>query len=214
MANTQQWQDSYWPLLMQAYMQKPAGMKTAGSRPIIDLAVLLHLRPKTLCERMEALERHESPSLQRVWDTYHNNTRRLNRDAKTLRAMMGFGTAGLFYDGVESADSFERFYSPIEPGTDVTPAVLTVVLGLYLSLTVNTMVADTPEVADMAKATRLTTGQVLDILAIYQTFDPILKRTPLAHSPIVDEARRVWDTYYNAPAALEEKVAQLDEYFK
>ena len=53
------------------------------------------------------------------------------------------------------------------------------------------------------------------MLKIYQTFDPILKREPLPHSPLNDEAKLVWQRYSNeAPEVLTTTVERLKEYFK
>ena len=57
--------------------------------------------------------------------------------------------------------------------------------------------------------------EVVDVLKIYQTFDPILKREPLPHSPLNDEAKLVWQRYSNeAPEVLTTTVERLKEYFK
>ena len=213
MANNPLWSDDYWLLLMQLYQKKPAGVKSEYSHPVVELGIELHIQPKTLQEKMRTLERHESPSLQRLWDTYAENPRKLTRDVKRLRQMAGFGDSGLFYDGVESTLPFERDYRPIDAQSPVTPVMLTIILSLYFELTPNTMVSETPEVLDMASMLGIKPEQIVYILDIYQTFDPILKRQPLPPSPLNDEAHHIWQRFYNEQDMLQTTAGKLKEYF-
>lgn len=213
MANHPLWSDDYWLLLMQLYQKKPTGVKSEYSHPIIELGIELHIPPKTLHEKMRVLERHESPSLQRLWATYAENPRRLARDVKRLHQMAGFGDSGLFYDGVETTLPFERDYRPVDTASAVTPAMLTIILSLYFELTPNTMVSETPEVLDTARQLGVKPEQIVGILDIYQTFDPILKRQPLPSSPINDEARHIWQRFNNEPEQLQTATDRFKEYF-
>ena len=131
MANHPLWTDDYWLLLMQLYQKKPAGTKSEYSHDMVELAIELHIPPHTLYEQTRALERRATPYLQRLWDTYAGNPRRLARDTKRLRQMAGFGQAGMFYEGVASAAPFERQYRPVDPASPLTPAILTVIMELY-----------------------------------------------------------------------------------
>lgn len=209
------WTDDYWPLVMQLYQKKPVGVKSEHSRAVIELALELHIPPKTLQEQMQALDSHATPSLQRLWDTYANNPRQLARDVKRLRQMAGFGVGQLFYDGVDTALPFEHDYRPVSTDTQITPVMLTEILGLYFQLTTNTMVSETPEVQDMARLLGLKAEEVVDVLKIYQTFDPILRRKALPASPLVDEAQHVWNRYSNEnPEVLQATIDRLAEYFR
>lgn len=201
-------------LLMQLYQKKPVGVKSEYSHPVVELGIELHIPPKTLHEQMRVLEQHDTPSLQRLWDNYADNTRRLARDVKRLRQMTGFGDSGLFYEGVDMAQSFERNYRPIDQQTDITPVMLVIILNLYFILTPNTMVSETPEVLEMASVLGIKPEQIVNVLDVYQTFDPILKRQPLDSSPLVDEAHSTWNEYYNQPELLQESAEKLIEYFK
>ena len=201
-------------LLMQLYQKKPVGVKSEYSHPVVELGIELHIPPKTLHEQMRVLEQHDTPSLQRLWDNYADNTRRLARDVKRLRQMTGFGDSGLFYEGVDMAQSFERNYRPIDHQTDITPVMLVIILNLYFTLTPNTMVSETPEVLEMASVLGIKPEQIVNVLDVYQTFDPILKRQPLDSSPLVDEAHSTWNEYYNQPELLQESAEKLIEYFK
>lgn len=201
-------------LLMQLYQKKPVGVKSEYSHPVVELGIELHIPPKTLHEQMRVLEQHDTPSLQRLWDNYADNTRRLARDVKRLRQMTGFGDSGLFYEGVDMAQSFERNYRPIDQQTGITPVMLVIILNLYFTLTPNTMVSETPEVLEMASVLGIKPEQIVNVLDVYQTFDPILKRQPLDSSPLVDEAHSTWNEYYNQPELLQESAEKLIEYFK
>ena len=214
MANHPLWSDDYWLLLMQLYQKKPVGVKSEYSHPVVELGIELHIPPKTLHEQMRVLEQHDTPSLQRLWDNYADNTRRLTRDVKRLRQMTGFGDSSLFYEGVDMAQSFERNYRPIDQQTDITPVMLVIILNLYFTLTPNTMVSETPEVLEMASVLGIKPEQIVNMLDVYQTFDPILKRQPLDSSPLVDEAHSTWNEYYNQPELLQESAEKLIEYFK
>ena len=48
MANNNLWTDSYWLLLMQACKKKPDDVKSPWSKTMVDLAIELHIHPKTL----------------------------------------------------------------------------------------------------------------------------------------------------------------------
>lgn len=214
MATHPLWSDDYWLLVMQLYNKKPVGVKSEYSHPVVELGIELHIPPKTITEQMRTLERHATPSLKRLWDTYADNPRRLTRDVKRLRQMAGFGDSSLFYDGVETTLPFERDYRPIDSTTDITPVMLVIILSLYFELTPNTMVSETPEVLDMANMLGIKPEEIVNILDIFQTFDPILKRKPLPSSPLNDEAQRTWQRFYNEqPEQLENTVEKLKEYF-
>ena len=66
------WTDDYWLLIMQLYQKSPAGVKSEYSRSVVELALELHIPPKTLQEQMEALKERTTPSLQRLWQKYSN----------------------------------------------------------------------------------------------------------------------------------------------
>ena len=66
----------------------------------------------------------------------------------------------------------------------------------------------------MASVLGIKPEQIVNVLDVYQTFDPILKRQPLDSSPLVDEAHSTWKEYYNQPELLQESAEKLIEYFK
>ena len=96
MAKYPSWQDEYWLMLMQLYLKRPQGVKPIYSRALVDLALELHFPPDYLYRKMFKLRQIDTPNLQRLWDTYADNPRRLSREVKLLKRMNGFGAAGEF----------------------------------------------------------------------------------------------------------------------
>ena len=43
MAKNSKWQDDYWLLLMQLYLQKPVGLKPMYSRRMVELSLEIHV---------------------------------------------------------------------------------------------------------------------------------------------------------------------------
>lgn len=108
MAKYPSWQDEYWLMLMQLYLKRPQGMKPLYSRGLVDLALELHFPPEYLYRKMFKLRQIDTPNLQRLWDTYADNPRRLTREVKLLKRMNGFGNASEFYAGVAVNESWEK----------------------------------------------------------------------------------------------------------
>lgn len=209
------WSDDYWPLIMQLYMSKPTGIKPLYSRPVVDLGIRLHIPPKFIFAQMHLLREHATPFLQRLWDTYAGNTSRLNRDVRRLRQMSGFGAESAFYDGVSIDDDFADDFRPIADDTKVTRVMLIIILDLYFRLTPITMVCETPEVGECASLLGIKPQKVVEVLCIYQTFDPILHRAAAPDSPLSKACRTVWQRFRNEePDRLANSVVRLMEYFK
>ena len=96
MAKKTKWQDDYWLLLMQIYLQKPVGIKPMYSRKMIDLSLELHVSPSVLFNKMCQIANLETPRIEHIWEVYGSNPRKLARAASLLREMKGFNNAGLF----------------------------------------------------------------------------------------------------------------------
>ena len=73
------WQDEYWLLLIQLYLKKPVGLKPLYSKPLVDLSLELHIPPQFLHEQMFRLRSLDTPRLERLWQTYSKNPRKLSR---------------------------------------------------------------------------------------------------------------------------------------
>ena len=215
MAKNSKWQDEYWLLLLQLYLQKPVGIKPMYSRGMVNLSLELHIAPNVLFNKMCQVANLESPRVERFWELYGNNPKKLKRAVNLLREMWGFNNALEFYEGVETNESFERDFKPIADDTTMTPAMLTLILDLYFRLTPITMVAETPEVQELSKLMKVKTQEVVEVLETFQRCDPYLNRKDVIMGDLALACQQVWRRYGNAnPEELASYAKQLKEYFK
>ena len=161
MAKNIKWQDDYWLLLLQIYLQKPVGIKPMYSRRMVDLSLELHVHPSVLFNKMCQIANLETPRIERFWETYGENPRKLARAVSLFREMKGFNNADEFYEGVEVSESFEKDFKPVADGEKFTPVMLILILDLYFRLTPITMVAETPEVQELARLLKVKSHEVL-----------------------------------------------------
>ena len=196
-------------------MKKPEGVKPLYSRGMVNLSLELHIPPQFLYEQMFKLRSLDTPRMEKLWERYGNNPKRLAKGIKMLRQMKGLGSAGDFYEGVETHESFELDFKPIEENPDLTPVKLIMILDLYFRLTPNTMVKSTPEIQQLARLLKIDTSLIVEIMEVYQICDPYLNRVELLTSPLVLPCNRIWKRYGNDnPEKLAAYAAQLKEYFK
>lgn len=215
MAKNSTWHDDYWLLLMQIYLKKPVGVKALYNRDMVNLSLELHIAPEALQSRMQQIARLETPRIERIWQTYHNDTRKLKRAVSMLRKMSGFGTAGLFYDGVEVEETFEKDFRPLPEDERLTPVMLILILNLYFQLTPSTMTADTPEVRSLSRLIKLPITDIVNLLEIYQNCDPYLKRNDSSSHPLMQPCQQIWQRFGNIDTTFLEKYAdEIREYFK
>lgn len=214
MAKKAIWQDEYWLLLMQAYLKKPVGMKPLYSRVMVDLSLELHIPPQELFSRMCQIASLDKPRLERIWQKYAEDPQRLARAVRLFREMNGFGAADEFYEGVEVEETFELDFRPLAEDDRLTPAMLILILDLYFRLTPITMVAQTPEVADLAQLLKKDVQLVVEVLEVFQHCDPYLNRKEVTFSPLLLPCTRVWQRFGNADTVqLASFADQLKEYF-
>ena len=221
MAKIQQWQDDDWLLLMQLYLKKPVGIKPMYSKAAIELCLELHIPPQIIYQKMCAIANLETPRIERIWNEYAQNPRRLSRAVKLLRQMKAFGNDD-FYEGVDIQETFETDFRPIAPDTVVTPIMLIIILDLYFRLTPITMVVETPEIQDLSRLLKLPAQDIVDIMHIYQQCDPYLKPHPRpltfregSLESITSACQAQWRQYGNGdPTALAEYASKLKEYYK
>lgn len=211
MAKNQKWHDDYWLLLMQIYLRKPVGEKPLYSREMVKLALELHIHPQALATKMQQIAALDTPRIERIWNTYSDNPRKLTRAVRLLREMKGFGRADAFYSGVELNETWERDWQPIDSQQRLTPVMLILVLDLYFRLTPATMVRATPEVQELARLMGITTDEVVTLLEEFRHCDPYLKRHNVPATPLSEPCRAVWQRYGNDDA---EKLASLAEQLK
>jgi hypothetical protein len=215
MAKNSKWQDDYWLLLMQIYLQKPVGMKPMYSRKMVDLSMELHIAPDILFNKMCQIANLETPRIEHIWETYGNNPRKLSRAVSLLREMRGFNNAEEFYDGVETNESFEKDFRPIADDETLTPVMLILILDEYFRLTPITMVPETPEVQQLARLLKLKPQKVVEVLEVFQHCDPYLNRKDVVISPLLLPCQLVWRRFGNAKTEdLASYAAQLKEYFR
>ncbi|SEW23771.1 hypothetical protein SAMN04487850_2282 [Prevotella aff. ruminicola Tc2-24] len=215
MARNTKWQDDYWLLLMQIYLQKPVGMKPMYSRKMVDLSMELHIPPTVLFNKMCQIANLETPRIEHIWETYGNNPRKLARAARLLREMTGFNHADEFYDGVEMNESFEKDFRPATEETPMTPVMLTLILDLYFRLTPITMVAETPEVQELARLLKVRPQEVAEVLDVFQHCDPYLNKKNVMIRPLLLPCQQIWRRFGNAnPEDLASYADQLKEYYK
>ena len=213
MAKNTVWQDDYWLPAMQLYLRKPTGLKPTYSRDMVALSTELHIDPKMLADKMQQIATLSAPRIERIWQTYAENPRRLTRAVRLWREMRGFGDAGAFYEGVDVEETFEQDFRPLDADPQLIPAALILILNLYFQLTPITMVAETPEVADLARKLKVPVTKVVDALACYQQCDPFLNRKA-ADSPLLPDCQQIWKRFGNIDTEqLAAFAKELEAYF-
>ena len=215
MAKNSKWQDEYWLLLMQLYLQKPTGIKPMYSKAMVDLSLELHIAPQQLFNKMCQIANLETPRIEHIWEVYGQNPRKLKRAVNLLRQMWGFNNALEFYERVETIESFEKEFKPIADDTTLTPMMLVLILDEYFRLTPITMVPETPEVQALAKMMRLKPQEVVDVMEAFQHCDPYLNRKDEMKGNLVLACQQVWRRFGNSePQELASYAEQLKDYFE
>lgn len=214
MAKDQKWQDDYWLLLMQLYLKKPVGIKQMYSKAMVNLSMELHVAPQVLFNKMCEIANLQTPRIERIWQEYGKNPRRLSRAVSLLRQMKGFGNDNEFYEGVEVQETFERDFRPVNDATSVTPVMLILILDLYFRLTPITMVPETPEIQELGRLMKIPAREVADIMDIYQHCDPYLNRKEVIFSSLFPACQEIWQRYGNMDTEeLSSYAQQLKAYF-
>lgn len=210
-----QWHDDYWLLLMELYLRKPTGVKPMYNKKMVELSIELHIAPQHLHKRMCQIANLETPRIERIWHDYSRNPKRLSRAVQLLRSMIGFNSAGDFYEGVEVEETFERDFRPLSEDERLMPFMLVLILDLYFRLTPITMVKETPEVRDLASLMRIPAPLIVDVLEVFQHFDPYLNRRDVIFTPLLLPCQQVWQRYGNGDTEqLAQYAEQLKEYYK
>ena len=215
MAKDSKWQDEYWLLLMQIYLQKPVGIKPMYSRAMVDLSLELHIAPERLFNKMCQIANLETPRVEHIWEVYGNNPRKLARAVRLFREMKGFNNSDVFYDGVELNESFERDFRPLEEDERFTPVMLILILDLYFRLTPQTMVAETPEVQELARLIKLKAADVVEVMEVMQYCDPYLNRRGVIFHPLMIPCQDIWRRFGNTDVeALASYAKQLKDFYE
>ncbi len=208
------WNDEYWPLLVWLYKRKPEGVKAIYSRGMVNIAVHLHIHPSELYRKMMELRNPKAPFLERMWEEYQS-PRKLNKAVKTIMEKEGYGTAGKYYDEIETNESWERDFRPLPDREDIMPVQLIIILDQYFRLTPTTMVAQTEEIQELAKLMKMPATLITQIMEIFQFCDPYLNRNDLMIDPLLFPCQEIWSRYGNEDSEkLAALAAQLKEYFR
>ena len=209
------WSDEYWPLLIQVYKKKPEGVKPVYSKKLVDVSLFLHIPPKELHKKMLELRKLDTPSVQHVWKELAGNTYKLNKAVKRIKEHQGLGNADKFFEGVETNESFERDFRPLEENPRMKPVQLIMILNLYFQLTPTTMVAETDEIQELAKLIKQPAKTILEVMELFQYCDPYLNRDGKPNHPLFAVCKEIWNRFGNDDIEkLEALAAQLREYFK
>ena len=215
MAKDSKWQDEYWLLLMQIYLQKPVGLKPMYSRQMVGLSLELHIAPERLYNRMCQIANLETPRIEHIWEVYGRNPGKLARAVSLWREMRGFNNSEAFYDGVEMNEGFERDFRPLEEDERFMPVMLILILDLYFRLTPQTMVAEKPEIQELARLMKLKAADVAEVMEVFQYCDPYLNRRGVIFHPLLIPCQEIWRRYGNSDVeTLASYAEQLKAYFK
>ena len=215
MAKDSKWQDEYWLLLMQIYLQKPVGLTPMYSRQMVDLSLELHIAPERLYNKMCQIANLETPRIEHIWEVYGRNPNKLKRAVSLWREMRGFNNSEAFYDGVELNEGFERDFRPLEEDERFMPVMLILILDLYFRLTPQTMVAETPEIQELARLMKLKAADVAEVMEVFQYCDPYLNRRGVIFHPLLIPCQEIWRRYGNSDVeTLASYAEQLKAYFK
>ena len=88
-------------------------------------------------------------------------------------------------------------------------------IDLYFRLTPNTMVAETPEIAELAKLTKVNPDDVVTIMRAYQCVDPYLTGENKVSPTLLAACEEIWKRFGNEnPQKIAATAAQLKEYWK
>jgi hypothetical protein len=128
--------------------------------------------------------------------------------------MRGYGHADEFYDGVEVNETFEKDFKPVSD-SNMTPAMLILILDLYFRLTPITMVSETPEIQQLARLLKIKPKEVVEVIEVYQHCDPYLNKKDVMISPLLLPCNDIWRRFGNSDTEqLASFAEQLSEYFK
>ena len=212
MARNQQWQDDYWLPLMQLYLKKPVGVKPVYCKAMVDFAMEIHIAPQILFNKMCEIANLETPRIEHIWQEYGKNPRRLKRAVTLWHQMRGFGNEH-FFEGVDVQETFD--FRPVSTDSRITPVMLVLILDQYFRLTPITMVAETPEIRQLASLMKLPVQDIVNIMELFQHCDPYLRRKDTPDSPLLNACQEIWQRYGNNDTEMLASYArQLKEYFK
>lgn len=208
------WNDEYWPLLIHLYKKKPEGVKAIYSHGLIEIALNLHITPQELHRKMMELRKLDTPFMQQLWKEY-KSTKKLSKAVKILEEKQGYGTAGKYFQDIETNESWELNFRPLDQEPLLMPVHLILILDLYFQLTPTTMVKDTEEIQKLAKKLKIQVTLILRVMEVFRFCDPYLNKETTISDPLLQPCKEVWNKFGNDDIEkLSVFAAQLKEYFK
>ncbi|MDY3355279.1 MAG: hypothetical protein SOW79_03735 [Prevotella sp.] len=214
------WTEELWPLVIQIYLKKPLGIKPLYSRDIVNLALELHIPPQIIHRKLSLLRRNPTPTLKRMMEAYEKKPQWLKKACQATRQIQGLGTAGELFRDVEIKETFELDFRPVNAATAMmmgrplyTPVMLIMLLNLYFCLVPQTMVAETPEVKELASLLEIEPKDVVDILEIYQYCDPFINTPESLMDPMLPPCHKIWEKYSDDIEKLSALAEQLKYYW-
>lgn len=150
--NTEQWTTEEAILVLELYMSKPKGMKSATDKNLVNLAQLLGRTPESLCRRMQKFQQ---------W-----------------YPVLPFDTEESIYNGENPAIWNDYFAQPRKAHKEA-PVILeefcigTLVLNLYFQLIISTMNEKVPEVIELSKLVKRPAKNIANMLLAYALLDPL-----------------------------------------
>lgn len=214
------WNDDFWPLVIQIYLKKPLGIKPLYCRDMVNLALELHIPPQVIHRKMSYLRKSPTPTLRRKMDIYSKKPQWLKKACRNIRQQQGLGSGGALYDNVETRETFELDFRPVNAATAMmmgrplfTPVMLIMLLDLYFRLMPATMVRETPEVRETAELLDISPKDVVDILEVFQYCDPFIETTDSLMDPMLPPCHRIWERYADDIEKLSVKAQQLKYYW-
>lgn len=190
------------------------GVKPVYCKAMVDFAMEIHIAPQILFNKMCEIANLETPRIEHIWQEYGKNPRRLKRAVTLWHQMRGFGNEH-FFEGVDVQETFERDFRPVSADSRITPVMLVLILDQYFRLTPITMVAETPEIRQLASLMKLPVQDIVNIMELFQHCDPYLRRKDTPDSPLLNACQEIWQRYGNNDTEMLASYArQLKEYFK
>jgi hypothetical protein len=93
--------------------------------------------------------------------------------------------------------------------------MLTLLLNLYFQLTPATMVAETPEVQELARLIKLKAADVVEVMEVMQYCDPYLNRRGVIFHPLMIPCQDIWRRFGNTDVeALASYAKQLKDFYE
>ncbi len=191
--NTEQWTTEEAILVLELYMSKPKGMKSATDKNLVNLAQLLGRTPESLCRRMQKFQQ---------W-----------------YPVLPFDTEESIYNGENPAIWNDYFAQPCKAHKEA-PAILeefcigTLVLNLYFQLIISTMNEKVLEVIELSKLVKRPAKNIANMLLAYASLDPFIKKDALVtNMPMSPIQQQLWNRYANDMDKLSHVAKYIESHY-